>query len=197
MKSDRKKTRVKSARAAANTRRERFSLDELALQPWFLPRASRLAINSLIPPGYRRKLRAYFEDYGCMVCGKHTMYDTNGMCLHCSHLIRRRLKKSVRRRMTGRPDFRLDLVMGRRKELASKLLRPFAKSSSNDSIARRLNTACLRNPVDEALGFLTPGSSRDKFLDLPNLSPSEEGVLEKSIRDLPGTKGHSLDRSKL
>jgi len=174
----------KPSRAAWIPRRSKFTPRELALQPWFLPRASRLAIGRFIPPHYRNKMRAYFEDYGCMVCGKHGMYDANGMCLPCHHLIRRRLKTSVRRRMMGRDDDRLDLIMLRRKELASKLLGPFAKPWSKMSITNRLNEACLRNPVDAALGFITPGSWRDRYKNPQRSFPEELGSLGKSVRDM-------------
>jgi hypothetical protein len=177
----------RNSTAASSLGRERFNPHELAFQPWFLPRASRLAIDSLIPPGYRNKMRAYFDDYGCMRCGKHGMYDANGMCLLCHHLVRRRLKKSVRRRMEGRVDDRIDLIIERRKTLASKLLGRFAQPWSKMSLRHRLNGASLKNPVDEALGFLTPGSWTNRHQDFQNDSPDERGTLGKSIRDMrPG-----------
>jgi hypothetical protein len=182
----------KSSRPNSRPRRRRFNSHELALQPWFLPRANRLAINSLIPADYRNKMRAYFEDYGCMICGKHKLYESNGMCLPCHHLIRRRLKTSIRRRMVGRADDRLDLIMKRRKELASKLLGRFSQSWSKMSLAHRLNATCqrnpaasLRNPVDEALGYLTPGSWRNRYRKHQDDSQDERGVLGKSVHDLP------------
>jgi len=174
----------KGSQAALSTRQSRFNAHELAFQPWFLPRASRHAIDVLIPPDYRNKMRAYFDDYGCMRCGEHKMYDTNGMCLECHALIRRRLKTSVRRRMTGRPDDRLDLIMLRRKDLASKLLGPFSQPWSKMSLRHRLNGATLRNPVDEALGFLTPGGWKYRHPKLRSGSQEEPEVLGKSVRDM-------------
>lgn len=171
--------------AARNKRATRFNPRELAFQPWFLPKASRLAINSLISPDYRNKMRAYFDDYGCMRCGKHDVYDCNGMCLPCNQLIRRRLKTCVRRRLGGRLGVRIDLIMGRRKELASKLLKPFCRASRKVSISYRLNPASLRNPVDEALGFLTPGSWTDRYQGFKNDPAEEMGSLGKSVHDLP------------
>lgn len=165
-------------------RPERFNSHELALQPWFLPRASRLAINTLIPPDYRNKMRAYFDDYGCMICGERRLYDANGMCLPCHHLVRQRLKKSVRRRMAGRIDDRVDLIMERRKTLASRLLRPFSKAGCVSPLQHRLDVANLRNPVDEALGFLTPGSWRNRNLAAESESSEDLGALGKSVRDM-------------
>lgn len=168
-------------------RTSRFNSHELAFQPWFLPRASRIAIDALIPPGYRNKMRAYFDDYGCMVCGKHEMYDANGMCLRCHHLIRRRLKTCVRRRTKDTDDDRIDLVMLRRKQLASKLLGRFSKPWSKIALRHRINMSSLRNPVDEALGFLTPGCKRDQYQNLQN-EPAEIDVRGKSVRDVRPTR---------
>lgn len=132
-------------------------------------------------------MRAYFEDYGCMRCGKFEMYDANGMCLPCNHLIRRRLKTSVRHRIAGRADDRLDLIMLRRKELVSKLLARFAQPSSKRGISHRVNAAVLRNPVDGALGYITPGSSRDRYQNPRSDSREEPKLLGKSVRDMrPG-----------
>lgn len=163
-------------------RRARFNSHELALQPWFLPRASRLAINSLIPPHYRNKMRFYFEDYGCMVCGKHDLYDANGMCLPCHHLLRRRLQASVRRRARKTPEDSIEIVMKRRKALASKLLGPFSQPQSGKALRFRLNPSALKNPVDEALAFLTPGSRTNR----ESWSRSSDGpeALGKSVRDI-------------
>jgi hypothetical protein len=178
------KKNSRPSRAASRPKPSKFNSHELAFQPWFLPRASRLAIDGLIPPDYRNKMRAYFDDYGCMKCGKFEKYDANGMCLPCHHLIRRRLKTSVRRRMMGRNDDRLDLIMGRRKELASKLLGRFSRSWRRMSLSQRFKPASPRNPVDEALGFLTPGSSRDRYPELRHGFAQEQEVLGKSIRDI-------------
>jgi hypothetical protein len=179
------RTQVSTASSVASSRRpNRFNSHELVLQPWFLPRASRLAINALIPPDYRNKMRAYFDDYGCMVCEKHELYDSNGMCLRCHHLIRIRLATSVRRRMTGRPDDRIDLIMLRRKALARKLLGRFSQPWKRVALRHRLDPASLRNPVDEALGFLTPGSLTNRHQEFQSGSPRERGILGKSVRDL-------------
>ena len=163
-------------------RRARFNSHELALQPWFLPRASRLAINSLIPPHYRNKMRFYFEDYGCMVCGKHDLYDANGMCLPCHHLVRRRIQASVRRLAKKTPEDGIEIVMKRRKALASKLLGPFSQPQRAKALRFRLNPCALKNPVDEALTFLTPGSRTNR--ELVSRASDKMEVLGKSVRDI-------------
>jgi hypothetical protein len=176
--------RRKVSTASASRGLDRFNAHELAFQPWFLPRASRLAINSLIPAGYRNKMRAYFDDYGCMICGKHELYDANGMCLACHHLIRRRLKTCVKRRTRDAAAERIDLIMGRRKALASKLLKRFSRTSGRMALIHRVNMASLRNPVDETLGFLSPGSWEGGWREFQGNFPEEQGDLGKSVRDL-------------
>jgi hypothetical protein len=169
----------------SSDRSARFNIHELAFQPWFLPRASRLAINGLIPPSYRNKMRAYFDDYGCMACGKFDQYDSNGMCLPCRHLVTRRLKTCVRRRLIGLQGETIDLVIQRRKALASKLLGRFAHPWSKMPLRHRISVSS-RNPVDEALGFLTPGGRTGLPLAAQD-HLSADGVLGKSVKDIkPG-----------
>jgi hypothetical protein len=178
----------KHSKEPRSDRSVRFNTHELAFQPWFLPRASRLAINSLIPPSYRNKKRAYFDDYGCMVCGKFDQYDSNGMCLPCHHLVTRRLKTCVRRRSIGLQGETIDLVIQRRKALASKLLGRFANPWSKMPLRYRKNVVSSRNPVDEAIGFLTPGG-RAGLAPVVQDQPSADGVLGKSVKDMkPGRR---------
>jgi hypothetical protein len=167
-------------------RPNRFTSDELVLQPWFLPRQSRLAINSLIPHGYRNKMRAYFDDYGCMICGgMNLLYSANGMCTPCFQTVLRRLRRSVKRRITGKPDNRADLFMMRRAKLAKKLFGTFSSNWRSRLLRHRLDAPLSNNPVDEALGLLSPNISRDTGR-IPDARHShEEGIWSKSIRDLP------------
>ncbi len=177
----------KHSKEPRSDRSARFNIHELAFQPWFLPRASRLAISSLIPPSYRNKMRAYFDDYGCMVCGKFDQYDANGMCLPCHHLVTRRLKTCVRRRLAGLQGETIDLVIQRRKALASKLLGRFARPWSRMALRHRINVASSMNPVDQALGFLTPGGRTGLAVEQDHVSA--DGVLGKSVRDMkPGRR---------
>src|SRR5580704_3559837 len=72
---------------------------EFSLQPWFLPRRIEIAVRALIPHDYRIRMRDYFDDYGCMLCGERFDYGTNGMCGGCSRNVRRRLWKSLNRHL--------------------------------------------------------------------------------------------------
>lgn len=82
--------------------RKRLTADELLFQPWFLSWEIAQAIRVLIPPGYQRKMRDYFDAYGCMRCNrKDAVYQSNGMCKLCAGMIRIRLRKCIQRRLTG------------------------------------------------------------------------------------------------
>jgi hypothetical protein len=172
-------------------RSDRFTADELVFQPWFLPRHSRLAINSIIPPGYRNKMRAYFDDYGCMICGgMDLIYDANAMCIRCHKTVRRRLWMSVKRRMQSHPEDRADLFMIRRAKLAKKILGRFSPNWRARSLRQRSEIPMRNNPVDDALGFLSPAIEGIHF-QTPDPAPSDQEVLSgKSVRDLRQTRPH-------
>jgi hypothetical protein len=75
------------------------NIDELFLQPWFLPRALSEKIRSLLPSSQFQKMRYYFDDYGCLRCGKRDcLYGANGMCESCCVVIRKRIATSLFRR---------------------------------------------------------------------------------------------------
>jgi hypothetical protein len=70
-----------------------------ALQPWFLPRSLLYAINRMLPLEYRMKMLYYFEDYGCLKCGrKSERYAFNGFCTVCAGTILARIRFSLLRR---------------------------------------------------------------------------------------------------
>ena len=73
--------------------------DEIFLQPWFLPKDIFLEIRRLLPSAQLLKLRYYFEDYGCLKCGRaNVMYRSNGLCENCSIVVRSRIVLSLKRR---------------------------------------------------------------------------------------------------
>lgn len=51
------------------TKQDRELLDDVFLQPWFLPRDLAFAIRRMLPPEHRHRMRFFFDDYGCMRCG--------------------------------------------------------------------------------------------------------------------------------
>jgi len=82
--------------------RKRLTADELLFQPWFLSWEIAQAIRVLIPPGYQRKMRDYFDTCGCMRCNREdAVYQGNGMCKLCAGMIRIRLRKCIQKRLAG------------------------------------------------------------------------------------------------
>ena len=72
--------------------RDRHGLSEVALQPWFLPRPISRKIRGMVPNDYWRKMRYYFDDYGCLRCAqKSGPYGLNGLCRFCYKLIVHRI----------------------------------------------------------------------------------------------------------
>ena len=49
---------------------EKVLFENIFLQPWFLPLKTASEIRALLPADHRHKMRFYFEDYGCLKCGK-------------------------------------------------------------------------------------------------------------------------------
>ena len=71
---------------------QQHALDTIFLQPWFLNKKCASAIRSLVPDAFVRKMRFYFDDWGCLVCRSKTRkYAANGMCHICSTRIQKRL----------------------------------------------------------------------------------------------------------
>lgn len=76
-------------------------LENVFLQPWYLPVKTANAIRRLLPSEHRHKLRFYFDDYGCMKCSKRGVpYGSNGLCKPCVQQIKLRLLWAIKRRWT-------------------------------------------------------------------------------------------------
>lgn len=79
----------------------RCSLEEAFLQPWFVGRDCAEAIRRIVPEDFARKMRFYFDDWGCLVCGsKRRRYECNGMCHACAHRTKKRLLGCLKKRRT-------------------------------------------------------------------------------------------------
>jgi hypothetical protein len=77
-------------------------LEDIFLQPWFLPQKSAFEIWAILPPEHRHKLRFYFEDYGCMRCRqRNARYGSNGMCKKCVQQVKQQLLWAIKRRWTA------------------------------------------------------------------------------------------------
>ena len=77
-------------------------LDDIFLQPWFLPQKTAFAIKRILPPEHRHKMRFYFDDYGCLKCGKtNVQYGSNALCKLCMQQVKLRLFFAIKRRWTA------------------------------------------------------------------------------------------------
>jgi hypothetical protein len=73
--------------------------EEVFLQPWFISKNTFLAIRRLLPSAQLLRMKYYFEDYGCLRCGRsNVLYRANGFCKACSIVVRCRLILALRRR---------------------------------------------------------------------------------------------------
>lgn len=80
------------------------------LEPWFLSLETAKAVLRMIPRAYFSRMRWFFEDYGCLRCGKSNLsYGSNGLCVGCRRSVARCLLRSMKRRLprkiATRPQF--------------------------------------------------------------------------------------------
>jgi hypothetical protein len=123
--------------------------NELLFQPWFLPKHITYKIHGLMPPQYWKKMRYYFEDWGCIVCGSEGRYHSNGMCVRCYVKTSRRLSQSIRRHSKSvGANQRLDLELFRQEKLAKRLLADFRDSNASRG-RRMIDPYRTCNPVYE------------------------------------------------
>jgi hypothetical protein len=74
--------------------------DEIFMQPWFVPKPIYLAIRRLLPNIHLMKMRHYFDDYGCLRCGKtDALYGASGLCHSCNVIVRSRIMASLKKRL--------------------------------------------------------------------------------------------------
>jgi hypothetical protein len=132
-------------------------VNEVLLQPWFLPQKAAFAIHGLVPTDFRKKMGYYFEDYGCMICKVESGYHSNGMCVRCCQLVRKRLAHSVARRSESGRRPRLDLAMFRQERIAKKLLSKFS-DRAHTSQRRSVELPAKYNPVYAALAARSKSS---------------------------------------
>lgn len=126
------------------------SIDDVLLQPWFLPRRTADAIRGIVTASFYRKMHYYFDDYGCMLCGKESEYCSNGMCRDCYKRVLFRLKHSLMRRRERKPRMRLDLILFRQQKLAKTLLKGLAPVQKVPRERLTLKAYRTLNPVYEA-----------------------------------------------
>jgi hypothetical protein len=99
-------------------------LEAIFLQPWYLPQTTAFAIRRLLPPEHHHKMRFYFEDYGCMRCGKKGVrYGSNGMCKICVQQVKLKLLFAIRRRWTAKGPRREEVRTFKRMADAQRMLK--------------------------------------------------------------------------
>jgi hypothetical protein len=125
---------IKSRRSLA-----RVKPVETTLPPPFLTLKLRRSVERLLPPGHHRRLRLYFETYGCLRCARTKMiYGANGFCICCLRMIEKRLKKidtkiqaSVQAPRPGLEEIYLRPYKAARELLADLVPKIARKSSQN------------------------------------------------------------------
>jgi len=81
---------------------DRRLLNDIFLQPWFLPRDTAFAIRRIVPPEHRHKMKFFFDDYGCLRCKKkNRIYGSNGLCKNCMQEVKLKLFFAIKRRWTA------------------------------------------------------------------------------------------------
>jgi hypothetical protein len=74
-------------------------LTDVFLQPWFLSLRTAIKVRDLITPDHRHKMRFYFDDYGCLKCGKRQVrYGSNAMCKRCVQSVKLKMLFAIKRR---------------------------------------------------------------------------------------------------
>ena len=127
---------MKKRRARRQVHRKRRTqhllLDDIFLQPWFLSKDIAFAVRHLIPDTFLNKMRFYFEDWGCLICGsKNRPYLSNGMCGKCVNRIQKRLFWCLeKRRLTPSASPSTDVMNGEeRVRSAGTLLSDLARGA--------------------------------------------------------------------
>jgi hypothetical protein len=74
-------------------------LTDVFLQPWFLPQRNAIRIRGMVPQTHKHKMLFYFEDYGCLKCGKKGVrYGSNAMCKLCVQSVKLKMLFAIKRR---------------------------------------------------------------------------------------------------
>lgn|SRR5690348_8757684 len=135
-------------------------LDEVLLQPWFLPQRTAYKIRGLLPKNFWMKMRHYFDDYGCLICESRTNYHSNGLCKRCRNKIQTRLKFSIKRRsksMKGASKIR----QFQQEKIAKQLLAEFVPPRKQlPLVPPSVDPNRLYNPVYAALSLHYEGDPR-------------------------------------
>jgi hypothetical protein len=135
--------------------RKRVANEELLFQPWFLPARIARMVRWLLPPDYRLRMHDYFNDWGCMRCGRSgVVYKSNGMCGGCVVTVFTRLQVSAKRRLAERSPRRYGRQFIEKAEEARKFLRGLPLPPNRAS-QPRIKSVRLGSPVIDAFDRYT------------------------------------------
>ena len=99
--------------------------------PWFLEKRLLKKISGMLPDYYHKRLRCYFDSFGCIRCNRtDVIYSCGGLCLQCQWTVNNRLKKSdieMKRRCGACDEQFPSCALLRRYQVARSLLRDFRK----------------------------------------------------------------------
>lgn len=127
-----------------------LTIDDLLLQPWFLPKRMARAMRSLLPPDFRQRLHDFFDDYGCMRCGrKDVPYQSNGMCGKCIIGVFHKMYASANRRLEDRLPRRYGKEFMVKEQAAKRLLSGLSAGAKVPK-QRRRKMVELGNPISAA-----------------------------------------------
>jgi hypothetical protein len=116
-----------------NSRQKRSLLDDVFLQPWFLPLKTAIAVRELLHGDQRHKMRFYFEDYGCIKCGrKNVSYGSNAMCKICVQQVKLKMLWAIRRRWAGHKFVEEQPRTFKRMADAQRMLRDLANRKTGE-----------------------------------------------------------------
>jgi hypothetical protein len=74
-------------------------LNDIFIQPWFTPERTARKIRLLLSEAHHHKMRFFFEDYGCLRCGKKGVrYGSNAMCKPCVQSVKLKMLFAIKRR---------------------------------------------------------------------------------------------------
>jgi len=108
---------TKSGNFSKNTGRTNSTLP-----PMFVTVKLRKTIEKLLPVEHHRRLREYFNTYGCLACRrKNKIHGAHGFCKPCLGTIEKRLRKLDRKLQASVPDPEPDL--------ADRYVRPYRTAS--------------------------------------------------------------------
>lgn len=108
-----------------------------SLPPMFLTRSLRRSIDRILPVEHYRRLRGYFDKYGCLRCARsRVIYGANGFCSSCIGHLEKRMRKIDKELQAKYPDPRPKLEeeylrpYNSARELLSDLIPKLGKMSS-------------------------------------------------------------------